>query len=161
MDVPKIKIDPRPEAERLKAFELFLKAGEEGKRVSFRSISQKLGIHEQTIRRWARVDKWQERLAKNLGETAGIAEASSNVIKRRLRIALLTGLEELEQIVMGADKDSDKIAAVRALAEIAERTDALSASLDMKKADEAGTAEFVDDIPEAQPPVEEPASSET
>lgn len=161
MELPKVKVDPRPEAERLKAFEEYLKAGEMGKRVSFRSIAQKLGIHEATIRRWARVDKWQERLAKNLGESAGIAEASSNVIKRRLRIALLSGLQELEQIVMGADKDSDRIAAVRALAEIAERTDALSASLDMKKADEAGTAEFKDDILEAEPPVEEPASQES
>ena len=139
-----------PEADRLKAFELYLAAGENGRRVSYRSIAQKMGIHEATIRRWARVDNWNEKLQKNLGQAAQTAEASGNLIKRRLRVGLLSGIQELETILLNADKDSDRIAAVKALAEIAERMDAVSHNIDASQKDEAGTVEFKDDIKEAE-----------
>jgi transposase-like protein len=141
---------PHPEADRLKAFELYLAAGESGRRVSYRSISQKMGIHEATIRRWARVDGWNEKLQKNLGVAAETAEASGNLIKRRLRVGLLSGIQELETIILNADKDSDRIAAVKALAEIAERMDAVSHNIDASQKDHAGTVEFKDDIKEAE-----------
>lgn len=141
---------PHPDADRLKAFEMYLEAGENGKRVSYRSISQKLGVHEATIRRWARVDGWSEKLQANLGAAADRAEASGNLIKRRLRIGLLSGIRELETILMNADKDSDRIAAVKALSEIAERMGAVSVGIDIGAKDDAGTVEFKDDIKEAE-----------
>lgn len=149
-------VTPKSEAERLKAFELFLEAGENGRRVSYRAISQKMGVHEATIRRWARVDQWQEKLQRNLGEAASTAEASSNLIKRKLRGALLAGVAELETIALNGDKDSDRVAAVKALAEIAERMSAVSDNISEGPKDAAGTVEFKDDIPEAEqlPPQE-------
>lgn len=140
---------PHPDAERIKAFEMYLAAGEGGKRVSFRQISQQLGIHSTTVRRWARVDRWDEKLQDSLGETAKRAEASGNLIKRRLRVGLLSGIEELESIIQDGERDSDKIAAVKALSEIAERMGAVSAGIDIAAKDDAGTVEFKDDIPEA------------
>ncbi len=151
---------PHPEADRLKAFELYLEAGENGRRVSYRSISQKMGVHEATIRRWARVDSWNEKLQKNLGQAAATAEASGSLIKRRLRVGLLSGIQELETIILNADKDADRIAAVKALAEIAERMDAVSHNIDASQKDEAGTVEFKDDIKEAEE-WQEKADSET
>lgn len=140
---------PHPDADRLKAFEMYLEAGENGRRVSYRSISQKMGVHEATIRRWARVDGWHEKLQANLGKAADRAEASGNLIKRRLRIGLLSGIQELETILCNADKDSDRIMAVKALAEIAERMGAVSQGIDIAAKDDAGTIEFQDDIKEA------------
>lgn len=141
---------PHPDADRIKAFEIYLAAGQGGKRVSYRAIGQKLGVHETTIRRWARVDQWGEKLNESLGETARTSEASGNLIKRRLRVGLLSGIQELEAILQGGERDSDRIAAVKALAEIAERMGAVSAGIDIGAKDDAGTVEFADDIPEAE-----------
>jgi hypothetical protein len=63
---------------------------------------------------------------------------------------LLSGIQELETIILNADKDSDRIAAVKALAEIAERMDAVSHNIDASQKDHAGTVEFKDDIKEAE-----------
>lgn len=137
------------DSERMKAFELYLSAGENGRRTSYRSIAQKLGVHEVTVRRWARVDKWQERLNKNLGETAQLSEATNSVIKRRLRQALLLGLEELEAIIGGAEKDADRINAIKAVAEIAAKAEALGSNIGASGKEAAGNVDFKDDIKEA------------
>jgi|SRR5882724_3990209 len=147
---------PKADSERLKAFEHYLEAGENGKRVSFRAIAQKMGIHEATIRRWARVDQWNEKLQRSLGYAATAADATANHIKRRLRGALLAGVIELETIALNGDKDSDRVSAVKALAEIAEKMDAVGTNLGAGAGDAAGTLEWSDDIIEAQVPAEAP-----
>ena len=124
---PNIDVKPRPEQERVKAFELFLSTSLEGKPNSLRQIASAVGVSAMTIGRWKEVDEWDLKVSKMLSEAAAGADTTANALKRRVRQGLLDGLAQLQKIALQGDKDSDKIAAVRALADIAMRMDALTA----------------------------------
>lgn len=122
-------IEPKPEAERLKAFELYLESNVEGKHRSNRQIAAALGVSAVTIGRWREVDKWDEKVSKVLVESAGASESTVNALKRRVRKGLLDGLEHLQNIATDPKTPArDRINAVKALAEIAVRMDAVVAA---------------------------------
>src|SRR4030095_14698419 len=92
---------PRDEADRLKAFELYLNASNGGKFRSLRSIASEVGVSSVTIARWKEVDHWDDKLNKALATTANTQESTSNAVKRKVRKGLLDGIDELHK--MAAD----------------------------------------------------------
>ena len=141
-------ITERPQADRLKAFEMYLSASTSGKSRSLRSIGAELGVSSMTISRWREVDKWDEKISKVLSEAATGAETTSNALKRRVRQGLLDGLSQLQHIAMNGSQDRDKIAAVKALADIAIRIEAITAAATAGQGEAVKTIEFDDSLPE-------------
>lgn len=145
-------ITERPQADRLKAFEMYLSASTAGKSRSLRSIGAELGVSSMTISRWREVDKWDEKISKVLSEAATGAETTSNALKRRVRQGLLDGLSQLQNIAMHGDHDRDKIAAVKALADIAIRIEAITAAATAGQGEsDKKILEFDDNLPEEGP----------
>ena len=141
-------ITERPQADRIKAFEMYLSASTSGKSRSLRSIGAELGVSSMTISRWREVDKWDEKISKVLSEAATGAETTSNALKRRVRQGLLDGLSQLQHIAMNGAQDRDKIAAVKALADIAIRIEAITAAATAGQGEAVKTIEFDDSLPE-------------
>lgn len=138
------------EAERLKAYELYLNANLQGKRRSMRSIALELGVNPTTVTRWAEMDGWSQKVHAALLQTTQAAEATQNALKRLVRRGLLDGLTELHRIATKADRESDRIGAVRAMVDIALRIDAVTAAAGGGK-DEQQPANFSDDLPAEEP----------
>lgn len=143
--------------ERKKAFEIYCTATAEGRRRSFRSIAQELGVHINTVINWKNDDEWEKRLGRILDQSATTTETLSQAIKRRVRSGLLDGLDELAKIATEGKKDADKIAAVRALGDIAMKLEAISSG--------AGGGGKTEDLPSfkddlVQEPSCPPATSE-
>lgn len=137
-----------PDALRIQAFELFMSADEKGRRMTLRGISQRLGIHENTLRGWAKADEWKEKLRRHLEKAATWTQASNAELKTKMRLALNMGIDELHNIISSGEKDADRINAVKALAEIAIKADALSQQTN--PGGSVGEAhDFKDDIAEA------------
>jgi hypothetical protein len=119
-------------ADRLRAYELYLNSTLSGDRRSLRAIAQELGVPNQVVSKWKLEDKWESRVSEALETTTALAESTSQVIKRFVRRGLISGLKEVERILsidlskakyVTAD---DKIKALRALAEIAIKLDAIA-----------------------------------
>jgi hypothetical protein len=119
-------------ADRLRAYELYLNSTLSGDRRSLRAIAQELGVPNQHVSKWKLEDKWESRVSEALETTTALAESTSQVIKRFVRRGLISGLKEVERIInvdlskakyVTAD---DKIKALRALAEIAIKLDAIA-----------------------------------
>lgn len=118
-EIKPIDVMPR-EQERIKAFELFLAAEGSGKRRSYRSISQELGVHEATVRRWAKIDLWAEKVHTALRQSAKATLKRVTSLKEAVRKGLGDGLYELNVLITAnSSKPRDRIEAVRALADIA------------------------------------------
>lgn len=139
------------EAERLKAFELFLQSSQKGTPRSLRSIAATLGVAANTVQRWRNVDGWDAKVNKVLSEAAATHETTQNAIKRRVRRGLLDGLTELQRLVTQASRDSDRINAVKAIAEIALKIEAVTAAAGSGQSAAVEQADFNDDLPEDQP----------
>jgi hypothetical protein len=145
-----IDVTPKPDAERLKAFELFLESNTSGKHRSNRQIASTLGVSAMTIGRWREVDKWDEKVGKVLTESANASESTVNALKRRVRKGLLDGLNHLQTIATDEDTPArDRIAAVKALADIAVRLDAVVAASGAGSA-QANVPEFDDTLEDAK-----------
>jgi hypothetical protein len=141
-----IDVTPKPDAERLKAFELFLESNTSGKHRSNRQIASTLGVSAMTIGRWREVDKWDEKVGKVLTESANASESTVNALKRRVRKGLLDGLNHLQNIATDVKTPArDRIAAVKALAEIAVKMDAVVAASGAGSA-QANVPEFDDTL---------------
>ena len=139
-------VTPKPDAERLKAFELFLESNVSGKNRSNRQIASTLGVSAMTIGRWREVDKWDEKVGKVLTESANASESTVNALKRRVRKGLLDGLNHLQNIATDVKTPArDRIAAVKALAEIAVKMDAVVAASGAGSA-QANLPEFDDTL---------------
>ena len=161
------QFDPK-KAERTKAFELYMSAAATGKRRSLRSIAQELGVALKTIQRWRDADDWDPKINKILTEAAGAAETHANAIRRRVRQGLLDGLDQLNKIAKTANRDADRIHAVRALADIASKVEAIVSGASGADSSTA-LSDFKDDVewPDESPTTpstppkdgEEPASS--
>lgn len=136
------------DAERLKAWELYLSSNTEGKPRSLRSIAGTLGLNPATVRRWASVDGWEQKVNAILSQSAQTAEATQNAIKRQVRRGLLDGLGELRRLALGAQKEADRVSAVKALVDIAIRIEAVTAAASAGKSESADVAEFNDELPE-------------
>lgn len=143
--------------ERIKAFELFCEANAAGQRRSLRSIAQELGVHQVTVQGWATKDEWQTKLQRMLDQSANTTETLSQAIKRRVRSGMLDGLDELKRLAIGAKRDSDRIAATKALADIAMRMEAIAAGAGGGGKNE-DLPQFQDDL--AEEPSCPPATSE-
>lgn len=141
-----LDIVERPEVDRIKAFELYLSANLAGKPRSHRQIAAELGVSSMTIGRWSKVDEWDNKVNKILSEAATGAETNANALKRRVRQGLLDGLTQLQYIATKGDKDSDKINAIKALADIAIKLDAISAASAASPTQKAAVV-FNDDLP--------------
>lgn len=146
-----INVVPR-DAERAQAFDLFLAAEAAGKRRSLRSISQELGVHEQTVRRWMKTDAWQSKVDAALIESSKVTVARVNSLKQAVRDGLATGLNELHLILKRpGSKAREKVEAVRALADIAVKLGAIAeATGDEGAAKGSRNFDFKDDIKEPE-----------
>lgn len=119
-------------ADRLRAYELYLNSTLSGDRRSLRAIAQELGASVSQVSNWKAEDKWQTRVDEALETTTALAESTSQVIKRLVRRGLISGLREIERIIAvdlnktGKVTADDKIKALRALAEIAIKLDAIA-----------------------------------
>lgn len=148
-----LDIQVRPEADRIKAWELYLEATTGGKYRSLRSIASDLGVSAMTVGRWKEVDKWDEKLKKILAQTAGTAESTSNAIKRRVRRGLLDGLDELQALATDEKVSArDRIAAIKAISEIALKIDAVTAGAFGKEGAAQKPVDFNDDLETQQWP---------
>jgi predicted transcriptional regulator len=119
-------------ADRLRAYELYLNSTLSGDRRSIRSIAQELGVNVTQVSAWKTQDRWTPRIDEALETTTALAESTSQVIKRLVRRGLISGLREIEKII-NADLTKnhkvtadDKIKALRALAEISIKLDAIA-----------------------------------
>lgn len=148
-------VKPRPEGDRVKAFELYMTAAANGKSMSLRAIASALGVSAMTIGRWREVDQWDQKVSKVLAEAATGAETTTNALKRRVRQGLLDGLSQLQSIALNASHDRDKIAAIKALADIAIRMEAITAAAVGPGGDSKQAIEFKDDLPEDTNPWQE------
>ena len=156
-------ITERPEADRVKAFELYMTAAQTGKPRSHRQIAAELGVSSMTIGRWSKVDDWDGKVNKILAQTAQTTETTSQAVRRRVRIGLLNGLDELQKIT--TDKSSsakDKIDAVKAIAGIALKIEAFTSGAFGKEASAQKPIEFNDDLEDVkwQPTTELPSPPE-
>jgi hypothetical protein len=107
---------PENEAKRLRAYELYLSAGEDGKRRSLRSISQELGVALSAVQYWRDQDGWERRLRETMLTAGRSAEMSTNQVKMALRKGLLEGVQQMYDIIQDKDgKAKDKILAFREL----------------------------------------------
>ena len=156
LDVP---VNTPKQAERLKAFELYVTAAADGKRRSFRSIAMELGGHETTITRWHHTDGWDTKVSRILDVSANTEETVSQHIKRLVRDGLTDGLRELGRLAVKAEKDQDRIQATKTLAEIASKIDAISTGAGGTDKSQARDLTFKDDLPDKEKtwPVETPA----
>lgn len=152
-----IDVKPRSDADRIKAFELYLHASTGGKYRSLRSIASEIGVSAMTVSRWREVDKWDEKIKKVLVQTSDTAESTSQAIKRRVRSGLLDGLDELHKMAKDRDLSAkDRIDAVKAISAIALKIDAVTAGAFGKDAAEANVAhDFNDDLETTWPPTTE------
>jgi transposase-like protein len=118
--------------DRIRAYKLFLNSTLTGDRRSLRSIAQELGVNISQISFWKSQDKWVSRVDEALEATTALAESTSQVIKRLVRRGLISGLKEIERIITADLKQNtkvtadDKIKALRALAEISIKLDAIA-----------------------------------
>jgi len=141
-------VTPKDE-ERIKAFELYLAAEAGGKRRSFRSISQELGVHAVTVRRWYETDRWQQKVDQALRKNAKATVARVDSLKQAVRNGLADGLAELNSIVIGrASKTREKIEATRAIAEIAVKLGAITEQTEGKVGKHDQSFDFKDDLAE-------------
>jgi predicted transcriptional regulator len=119
-------------ADRLRAYELYLNSTLTGDRRSLRAIAQELGVNVTQVSNWKTQDKWIARVDEALETTTALAESTSQVIKRLVRRGLISGLKEVEKIINADLKQNtkvtadDKIKALRALAEISIKLDAIA-----------------------------------
>ncbi len=142
-----LDIKPRADADRLKAFELYLEASSGGKFRSLRSIASEIGVSSMTITRWRDVDKWDEKIKGVLVDSTKTAESNSQAIKRRVRRGLLDGLEELQSMAKDtALSAKDRIEAIKAISAIAVKVEAITAGAFGQDAQSAAVTAFNDDL---------------
>lgn len=141
----RLDVTPRPEGDRIKAFELYLSSSLSGKYTSMRAIASQLGISSMTVARWRDVDKWDERIKRELAASTTASETTSNALKRQVRSGLLEGLQELKRIALKSDRDFDRIKAIEALAKMAIQLDAITAAATSGMG-AASRGEFTDDL---------------
>lgn len=135
---------PENEAKRLRAFELHLTASMDGKKRSIRSIAQELGVALSTVQYWRDQDGWERRVREALLTTARSADLAAAHAKMAIRDGLLKSLQAMHDVL---DKGTarEKVAAARAMAEIASRFQALDPSSLL--AGKPEDIEFEDDLP--------------
>jgi hypothetical protein len=129
-------------AKRLKAYELYLSAGLDGKRRSLRSIAQELGLHLSTIQWYRDKDAWDTKLDAAMHAAGKAEELVQSSLKLKLRAAVFDGIEQLNKIVKDSENDQHRVLAFRELVSTALKT----SSLDPKLAHDMSSADFKDDL---------------